>query len=433
MMILFDVVGKLPWHLISVLALLLVVLQLINLIFQFRFKKGLRYIFFSCILFLFCLLLFFVLVDCSMLHYIEVHRPIEYFYQRFFFMLPWFVYFCAEGVLLVLSLLELWRNVRYRNSHPGREAVVETVNLLPAGICFCEAEGEVRLVNLKMNELSSSLTGAPLTDGKTFWEEICEKGDEREGNVFVIMRDQEVWMFSKESFSEGSEDFVQILAANMTELYHMKEELAEKNRHLQDIYAKMKLVSAGERSLRIAREVMNARTTVHNQMGNVLLTGKYYLDHPGDVDETELLRMLEYNNRFLIGEAEQSENLSDPFEHAIQVAERIGVHVTIDGEVPKAGTASESGAVREILSQAILQCAANAVRHAGGDELSVTISEERGRLKAVFTNNGEPPKKRIEETGGLAALRKTVEDAGGSMQIESSPVFVLTLLLHTGL
>ena len=67
--------------------------------------------------------------------------------------------------------------------------------------------------------------------------------------------------------------------------------------------------------------------------------------------------------------------------------------------------------------------AANAVKHAGGDEITVSFSD--GGF--VITNNGEAPKKPIEESGGLLSLRRLVEEEGGEMSVTGDPVFSLTV------
>ncbi len=211
------------------------------------------------------------------------------------------------------------------------------------------------------------------------------------------------------------------LAANMTAQYSVTEELARKNRHLKSVLNRMKAVAAKERSLAAAREAMNARITVHNRMGGVLLSGKYYLDHPENMKEEELLRMLEFNSYFLLGEAEQPERTADPIQEAIRTAQRIGVRVEISGELPKEQN------VRELLAQAVDQCAANVVRHAGGDRLLIQVTETGDHVVAAFSNNGRAPEKPIAETGGLFVLRKAVEDAGGTMTVQSHPAFLLTV------
>ena len=71
------------------------------------------------------------------------------------------------------------------------------------------------------------------------------------------------------------------------------------------------------------------------------------------------------------------------------------------------------------------------------EDLSVKPAENDGSeycgrqnvLTAVITNNGRPPKQKIEESGGLLALRKEVEAAGGEMIVDSLPEFRLTIRL----
>jgi len=46
-----------------------------------------------------------------------------------------------------------------------------------------------------------------------------------------------------------------------------------------------------------------------------------------------------------------------------------------------------------------------------------------------FTNNGAPPAGTVTETGGLADLRKQIENAGGTMCIRSTPDFALMITL----
>lgn len=60
-------------------------------------------------------------------------------------------------------------------------------------------------------------------------------------------------------------------------------------------------------------------------------------------------------------------------------------------------------------------------------ELSKWQTREGSYLTASFSNNGIPPERPVTETGGLAVLRKTVEDSGGSMSIQSEPTFLLSI------
>ena len=45
----------------------------------------------------------------------------------------------------------------------------------------------------------------------------------------------------------------------------------------------------------------------------------------------------------------------------------------------------------------------------------------------TITNNGAPPNGPIAESGGLLSLRRSVEEAGGTMTVQSVPAFSLTI------
>ena len=50
-------------------------------------------------------------------------------------------------------------------------------------------------------------------------------------------------------------------------------------------------------------------------------------------------------------------------------------------------------------------------------------------MEVSLTNNGAVPKKKITEGGGLSMLRQRIEEAGGKMEVWSSPRFKLMLSL----
>ncbi len=80
--------------------------------------------------------------------------------------------------------------------------------------------------------------------------------------------------------------------------------------------------------------------------------------------------------------------------------------------------------VRAVFAAAVIECAANAVKYAEGDQLQVDI---RGKGVFVLESNGRPPQEKIRERGGLLSLRELMENAGGTMEIQSFPAFRLTL------
>ena len=400
-------------------ALLLTAAQLAILLQLMQKKLGMARILAALLHFLLCFFLLAFLLDYSYNAVVFATPEVLQVFELRFLALPWLLYAGLEMASAGVVFLQVRVLRRYRETRLTPDTIRQTVDLLPTGLMVSEPDGTVLLANLSMTELCRKLTGELLSDAGRFWQYVESKSE----NGLIRTADGETWQFQKSLFTLDGKDYDQITAADMTEQYRVTEELSQKNLHLKEVQDRMKTVAAKERSLVADREIMQARMTVHDRMGAVLLSGKYYLDHPENVKEDELLRLLEFSNHFLLGEVEQPENKSDPMQEAILTAKRIGVAVEIFGEFPKGETA------KRILAQAVDQCAANTARHAGGDLLSVAITESGEQITASFANNGRAPEGPITETGGLAVLRQTVEDAGGSMTVQSEPVFLLTITI----
>ena len=400
-------------------ALLLTAAQLAILLQLIQKKLGMARILAALLHFLLCFFLLAFLLDYSYNALVFAMPEVLYAFELRLLALPWLLYAGLEMASTGVVFLQVRFLRRYRETRLTPDAIRQTVDLLPTGLMVSEPDGTVLLANLSMTELCRKLTGELLSDAGRFWQYIESQTEDG----LIRTADGETWQFQKSVLTLDGKDYDQITAADMTEQYRVTQELSKKNLHLKEVQERMKAVAAKERSLVADREIMQARMTVHDRMGAVLLSGKYYLDHPENVKEDELLRLLEFSNYFLLGEVEQPENKSDPMQEAILTAKRIGVAVEIFGELPKGETA------KRILAQAVDQCAANTARHAGGDLLSVAITEDNALITASFSNNGRAPEGPITETGGLAVLRKTVEAADGSMTVQNEPVFLLTITI----
>lgn len=403
-------------------AMLLTAAQLAILSQRLRKRRGPGRILASLLHFLLCFFLLAFLLDYSYNALVLAIPEVLFAFELRLLALPRLLYASLELASAAVLFLQLRSLKRDRETRLTPDAIRQTVDLLPTGLMVSEADGTVLLANLSMTELSRKLTGELLSDAGRFWQQIQIRSEDG----LICTADGETRQFQKSVLRLDGKDYDQITAAELTEQYRVTEELSQKNQHLKKVRDRMKAVAAKERRLVAERENMHARMTVHNRMGAVLLSGKYYLDHPENVKEEELLRLLEFNNRFLLGEAEQPSTGVDPLQEAVLTAERIGVAAEIRGELPK------DEAARRILAQAVDQCAANTARHAGGDRIRLVLNEEQPKaLSFTVSNNGRPPEGPIAETGGLAVLRKTVEAAGGSMTVESEPAFLLTISIPT--
>ena len=174
----------------------------------------------------------------------------------------------------------------------------------------------------------------------------------------------------------------------------------------------------------MTEEILRARVSVHDEMGHLLLSGKYYLDRPAEGDRERLLRMERYTHLLLMQEGEEpNDALPNSIERAVSAAREMGVTVSVSGTLPAGKT------VCGLIDRAIRECAANTVKHASGDRLDVRISREDDSVRVTLCSSGKPPTGPIRESGGLLNLRRSIESAGGSMEVSAAPRVTLNIVL----
>ena len=415
---LIDIMETGVWYALQIVCVLLLTGQLAAVIQAVRDRRTRTVILAGLLNLAFCFLLFFVLMDCCDYLLKEIYHPLHHPVMQELFCLPWPVYAGLEALSALFLLLQARSGYRYRRSHLTPEAIRETIDLLPEGVCFSAPDGTVLLSNLKMNVLCQEMTGSVLSHAERFWQRAEEMGEKQKGQALVRLPDGEAWRFSRTQHESEGKTVDQITAVNVTEQYRVIEELRQKNDHLQDIQRRMRAASDLSADMFVAQEAASARAALHNHLGQVLLMGRYYLEHRENTDARMVWVTTREMNRILLGEAREADRgKEDGLQKAIIAAKSIGVSVFFEGGMP------ESGLVRSLLGQAIQECAANTVKHAEGDTLTVRI--EGGTI--TLTNNGRPPNSPIAESGGLLALRRAAEDAGCEMALQSQPVFSLTL------
>ena len=416
--------SSLIWYAVTLGSLALVIGSLIALIRSVQARRSRRILLAAGLNLLAGFLLFLVLMDCARFAYLTEPDPRYRAFQTTLFGLPWGLYAIPEILSAAILLLLLRDDRRYRLNHLTPDAIRETVNLLPEGICISAPDGTVLLSNLQMDGLYRSLTGGTLSDAARFREYLEENGEKQGNEILAHTEEGTVWRFAGKHISGNGTEYEQLTASDVTAPYRIMEELRDRNEHLQELQRRMKEVSDLSGDMFIAQEEAAARTALHNQLGQVLLMGRHTLEHPDSTD-AELVRMATLEmNRFLLREAEvPSESRTDRLQQSLALAKSIGVQTEIFGPLP------ENPAYRALLAQAVQECAANTVKHAEGDRLVLRPEENEKEWIVRITNNGRPPKEPVTESGGLLSLRRHTEAAGGAMTVESSPAFALVLQL----
>ena len=406
------------WYLITVTSLLLVIGGLITLISNILARRNKGRIFLKGIIVFISFSLFLILMDCARFAYLSAPDPRYQPFQLDLFGLPWGLYASVEAVLLLFLILLIWDDQRYRGSHLTPDAIRETVDLLPEGLCISAPDGTILLSNLQMNAICRTMTGGVLSDAARFRQAIETNAEKQNEETLIRTSEGKTWRFSQEQLTEEESRYDLLAATDVTAQYRIIEELREKNERLKDIQQRMKAVSDLSGDMFVAQEEMDARVALHNQLGQVLLMGRHYLNHPESTDVQRIYLATSQMNSFLLGEVQRPVNeMEDEMELALSLAGSIGVSVKITGEPPP------DHEPRQILADAIRECAVNAVKHANGDTVFVEIDGNT----VLLTNNGSSPKGPITESGGLLALRQRTEAAGGTMIVQSQPAFSLML------
>ena len=431
-----SISGSLLYYLIGIFVILLVVGQTAELFQAIRYRRislpslrevpreGRRVevsaaILISVLNFLLSFALLVVIMDFAMTRFISPEDEWKFLpFEWALFAQPWLWIVCGELICTVILILLFRSDFKYRKKHLTPDAIRQTVDLLPAGICISDEKGTVLLSNLKMNAICRELTGHMLSDANRFAAQIEAEGEKQNNRYFVKLQSGTVCQFEQSALTESGREYNCLTAVDVTERYRVTEELKAKNAHLQEIKRRMQAVSDLSGDMFVAQEEAAARAALHNQLGQVLLMGRHYLEHPAETDANLVYITTTQMNSFLLGEyKEPTGQKDDLLTEVLWMARSIGVTVEINGSLP------EHASARTILAHAIQECAANCVKHAKGDRLMVTISDK----EIVITNNGKPPKGEIAESGGLLSLRRSVEEAGGTMTVKSQPEFMLTI------
>jgi signal transduction histidine kinase len=324
------------------------------------------------------------------------------------------------------------------------QRIREAMDSFPGGLSFSMPDGRPILVNRQMNRLSETLTGHTVLDAESLWSELwgqtpaggCRKLDKpwaesaeqkQEGILGFALEDGTTWQFHRDILREGEQTYVQIEAADITELYRLSQELYENNRRLQELQERQRNLLANIVQINREKELVSIKMKVHDDLGQCLLaTSKALREGTAAADSASLAKSWENAVRGLTNiPLEDTEDAHQEAE-LMQVAGMIGCRIEFIGERP-----ADRKALR-LLYAAVREALTNAVRHAGADRLRVSISESAGAYHVEISDNGHGPEGPISEGDGLRNLRRRLEQEGAAMNISYKNGVVLVLDLPHG-
>ena len=309
-------------------------------------------------------------------------------------------------------------------------SIKEAFDNLPTGVCFFNEVGLPVLCNHAMYRFGFAVCGKDvqyITDLESCLEDDFVPVSEvrKEGKVFVLP-DGIAWRLEKRTFTyEGGSIYTQFIATDVTQLHKNQVELQQENEQLRRVQANLRKLSSNVVAVTREEELLNTKMRVHDEMGRCLMAARKYLREdcsesiPDSVASSwqKAVSMIKYTN-------------DTPDEYMLsqirKTCEYMGVSFVQKGELPR----DEN--VAYILTCAVRECLTNAVRYAGATKLYASFTETEGESSVVVTNNGKAPEGEIVEGGGLSTLRRRIERTGGTMLIQSLPLFKLTVTVPMG-
>ena len=321
-------------------------------------------------------------------------------------------------------------------------SIKESIDLLPDGVCFSTDRGMPILMNSRMRQLCTEFTGEGLMDTEKFWRDL-RNGNVRKGILPLKQREAafidtngQVWDFRRSRLSYGGEKVTEISAVNITTQYHLHKELVARYERLNDVNSRLHHFSEEVEKVTREKEILAAKIKLHDEIGRSLLILRSYLtetpEKSAQTETPEKSAQTEKRDRsrllplwqYIVTSMQEGTILKEREDSLLLLkkeAADFNVDIFLEGLLPA------NPSVRNVIFAAVRECAGNTAKHARGDRLFITIHDTEENTEVFITNNGNAPGGSIHETGGLKNLRKMVEERGGSMQIKSSPVFVLHL------
>lgn len=308
----------------------------------------------------------------------------------------------------------------HRMKRLGFNAIKESFDRLPTAACFFNRTGSIVLCNRQMYQLSRQL----LDSDMQYLGEVEEALAALPNGIVQIpdventyrFPDKKVWRFEKTEITDRyRESYIQLTAADVTELQRALVQLTDDSRKLEEDSEKLKQLSDNVVALAREKEQLNAKSAMHDNLAACITLTKQYITGEFDGLEADTVcreweKVIAFRDVIRLSEKQK----------LLDSAMTSGVTVRIRGEEPTDGGA-------ELMYTAMQVCLNNAIQYAKATEIYANIWENEGSYTVVIRNNGKPPEKKITEGGGLTNLRRRVENSGGKMTVQSLPEFSLVI------
>ena len=150
-------------------------------------------------------------------------------------------------------------------------SIKEGFDMLPTAACFFDSAGSIVLCNRQMYQLSRYLLDSDMQYLGEVEEALSDLPDGivRVPDVENTYRfpDKTVWRFEKTEVTDRyGESYIQLTAADVTDLQHTLVQLAVDSRKLQEDTEKLKQLSENVGALAREKELLAAKSAMHDSL-----------------------------------------------------------------------------------------------------------------------------------------------------------------------
>lgn len=317
---------------------------------------------------------------------------------------------------------------RIKKKHALRWAVKEALDTLPSAVCYFTAAGNVKLCNTAMYDLIRKITQNDLQTLDELNEALdsCNQntGVIREGNLFLFP-DGHAWQYSVDKVTAADgRIYTEAVLSDVTELYEKRQKLQRQSRELKKMYRELKILSANVLEMTREEEILNLKSRLHDQM-NMGVAAIRQILRQNTTSEENAAAIAQFRRAIQVLQEENAYPQGDIAEF-IRDAEVSGIRVEITGDFP------EEKEVLHLLLPVLREACVNAARHADASVLYITAERKSNAMRLLLTNDGRQPQQEVIPRGGLVDLGRMLAEAGGKIEIQSQPQFLLTVTLPIG-
>lgn len=333
------------------------------------------------------------------------------------FALPWSV-IAAWVALSGLHICTAFYHERLRADNTlSKNSIQEGTDDIPMGLCFSDPKGRIVLINKKMRELAGEVFGFYPQMTSEMKEALLKQGKAQVLNGDCVNIGERIYHFRICPITvNGEEGWKQIMAYDVNQQQRGNEELLIETEKLEKINRKIRKMYARMSDDIREKESLALKVYVHDTIGRSILTVQDIMEN-GDETEQKVQALRE-----AIGVLSSNRTtFAGTLEEVIQTAAKMGINVDKRGYIPR------DTIVETLTEAAVRECVTNCIKHAKGNEITVKAEDLEVIYRITVTNNGEKPKEKIVERGGLLSLRRSVEASGGEMSISHYPSFCLVL------